>query len=91
MNKKEDLELFLKELIGSAEDDNLAKDSEETMNHEEFVSLIKGQRIHQILVANMFPDGDSCQGEILIEEIVLENGVRILFEGSPRAEIKKGE
>ena len=57
----------------------------------EFVALTKGQRIELILVANMFANGDSCQGEILIEEIILENGVRILFEGSPRAEIKKGE
>jgi len=65
-------------------------DSEEIMNHEELVSLIKGQRIHQILVANMYPDGDPCTDEILIEEIILENGVRISFEGSPRAEIKKG-
>jgi len=61
------------------------------MNHEEFVSLIKGQKIHQILVANMFPDGDSCQDEILIEEIILENGVRIVFDGSPQAEIKRGD
>lgn len=60
------------------------------MNHEELVVSIKGQSIHQILVASMYPDGDSCQGEVLIEEIILENGVRISFEGSPRAEIKKG-
>jgi len=60
------------------------------MNYLEFVSLTKGQRIEQIFVANMFPDGDNCQDEILIEEIILENGVRILFEGSPQAEIKKG-
>ena len=60
------------------------------MNYLEFVSLAKGQRIEMILVASMFPDEDSCQGEILIEEIILENGVRILFEGSPRVEIKKG-
>lgn len=60
------------------------------MNHEERIALIKGQKIQLILVANMFPDGDGCQGEILIEEIVLENGVRIVFEGSPRAEIKGG-
>jgi len=60
------------------------------MNHEEFIALIKGQRIHQILVANMYPDGGSCQDDVLIEEIILENGVRIVFDGSPRAEIKKG-
>lgn len=61
------------------------------MNHEELVALIKGQSIHQILVANMYLDGDSCRDEILIEEIVLENGVRILFDGSPRVEIRKGD
>ena len=60
------------------------------MNHEERVALIKGQKIQLILVANMYPDGDRCQDEILIEEIILENGVRIVFEGSPQAEINKG-
>jgi len=29
MNQKEELELFLKELIGAAEDDNLPKDKKE--------------------------------------------------------------
>lgn len=61
------------------------------MNHEELIASIKGQRIHQILVANMYPDGDGCEDEILIEEIVLENGTVISFEGSPRAEIRKGD
>lgn len=60
------------------------------MNYLEFVDLVKGQRIQRILVANMFPDGDYCQDEILIEEIDLENGIRILFDGSPRAEVRKG-
>jgi len=60
------------------------------MTYLEFVSLTKGRKIELILVANMFPDGDSCGLDILIEEIILDNGVRIIFEGSPRVEIKKG-
>jgi len=57
---------------------------------DKFISELKGRRIRTVFLARMYPDGESCGEDILLEELVLDNGLRVLFEGLPRVEIKKG-